>query len=161
MFSFFLDLSRKLPGVASPLKIASLESDDNRIFTYETLNRSKRSYPKILGNNGDGGGKTGEGEGPLLKKGAFPLPRPHPYPPKTFVWVVPRRGSAACRTLGVRLPAGRRKGRERAGFEHGTRIAVRLPRAADAEEERQIFLRNCARQEKKRVSPYPLFKRSR
>ena len=87
MFSFFLDLSRKLPGVASPLKIASLESDDNRIFTYETLNRSKRSYPKILGNNEDGGGKTGEGEGPLLKKGAFPLPKPHPYPPKTFVRV--------------------------------------------------------------------------
>ena len=29
----------------------------------------------------------GEGRGPLFQKGAFPLPKPHPYPPKTFVRV--------------------------------------------------------------------------
>ena len=28
----------------------------------------------------------GGGEGPLLEKGPFPLPKPHPYPPKTFDW---------------------------------------------------------------------------
>ena len=31
--------------------------------------------------------KIGEGEGPLLKKGPLPFPKPHPLPPKTFVTV--------------------------------------------------------------------------
>ena len=29
----------------------------------------------------------GEGRGPLLKKGASPLPKPHPSPPKTFAFI--------------------------------------------------------------------------
>ena len=28
----------------------------------------------------------GGGDGPLLKKGPFPLPNLHPHPPKTFDW---------------------------------------------------------------------------
>ncbi|XUR87515.1 hypothetical protein WCP94_004155 [Bilophila wadsworthia] len=30
--------------------------------------------------------EIGEGKGTLLKKGSLPLPKPHPFPPKTFDW---------------------------------------------------------------------------
>lgn len=49
MFPFFLDLSRIHAGVASSLKIASLTSVYNRIFTYETINKGKKFLSENFG----------------------------------------------------------------------------------------------------------------
>ena len=38
--------------------------------------------------------KSGDGEGPLLKKGPLPFPKPHSLPPKTFVRVNGVKGGA-------------------------------------------------------------------
>ena len=48
--------------------------------------------------------EIGEGEGPLLEKGPFPLPKTHPYPPKIFVRVGGGTGRLEKLNDGIRLP---------------------------------------------------------
>lgn len=110
MFPFFLDLFRGRPGSASLLKIASLTSVYNRIFTYETLDKDKKFLSENFGK-----WVIGEGEGSLLEKAPFPLPKPHPYPPKTFVRVGGGTGGLEELGLGIRLPE-LRQGKARKHF---------------------------------------------
>ena len=77
MFPFFLDLFRVRPGSASLLKIASLTSVYNRIFTYETLDKGKKFLSENFGKV-----VIGEGEGSLLEKAPSPSPNPTPIPLK-------------------------------------------------------------------------------
>ena len=106
MFPFFLDLFRVRPGSASLLKIASLTSVYNRIFTYETLDKGKKFLSENFGK-----WVIGEGEGSLLEKAPFPLPKP----PKTFVRAGGRTGGVEELGLGIRLPE-LRQGKARKHF---------------------------------------------
>lgn len=111
MFPFFLDLSRIHAGVASSLKIASLTSVYNRIFTYETINKGKKFLSENFGE-----GET-SGWGSLFKSLPF---KSLPYPLRMLMGPVAKTllkaGWTGRLESRISAPASRKHGKGNGGL---------------------------------------------
>lgn len=111
MFPFFLDLSRIHAGVASSLKIASLTSVYNRIFTYETINKGKKFLSENFGED------ETSGWGSLFKSLPF---KSLPYPLRMLMGPVAKTllkaGWTGRLESRISAPASRKHGKGNGGL---------------------------------------------